>query len=165
MTGQKLKLYPIAQIERHMSGKWEMLLSQYWDRAVFNGRHQPCPLCGGKDRFRWGASKNAPDQRGKGAAICNQCGSHNGLWWFMEASGLDFAAALNEIGEHFLKIEPDSDVIPDVDVYEGPKAPRIKPDDNDAVAKYIKRTQNAPGYDDFFFECRDLIEVLRMYGK
>lgn len=33
---------------------------------TFNGRHQGCPVCGGKDRFRYIDSD-------KGGAICNQC--------------------------------------------------------------------------------------------
>lgn len=35
--------------------------------------HQPCPLCGGSDRFR------CDDKRGEGTWICNQCGAGNGF--------------------------------------------------------------------------------------
>lgn len=35
--------------------------------------HQPCPLCGGTDRFR------CDDKRGEGTWICNQCGAGNGF--------------------------------------------------------------------------------------
>lgn len=34
--------------------------------------HQPCPLCGGKDRFR------CDDKDGSGSYICSQCGAGNG---------------------------------------------------------------------------------------
>lgn len=35
--------------------------------------HQPCPICGGKDRFR------CDDKGGTGSWICNQCGAGNGF--------------------------------------------------------------------------------------
>lgn len=36
-------------------------------------KHQPCPLCGGTDRFR------CDDKLGEGTWICNQCGAGNGF--------------------------------------------------------------------------------------
>lgn len=36
-------------------------------------KHQPCPLCGGNDRFR------CDNKRGEGTWICNQCGAGNGF--------------------------------------------------------------------------------------
>ena len=35
--------------------------------------HQPCPACGGKDRFRF------DDQQGKGTFICSNCGAGDGF--------------------------------------------------------------------------------------
>lgn len=35
-------------------------------------KHQPCPICGGSDRFR------CDDKGGSGSWICNQCGAGNG---------------------------------------------------------------------------------------
>lgn len=37
------------------------------------GRAQPCPVCGGKDRFRF------DNLQGRGTWFCNQCGSGDGL--------------------------------------------------------------------------------------
>ncbi|NDF83425.1 MAG: hypothetical protein EB130_09770, partial [Actinobacteria bacterium] len=34
-------------------------------------KHQPCPLCGGEDRYRF------DDQDGSGSWFCNQCGGKN----------------------------------------------------------------------------------------
>ncbi|WP_435052153.1 primase-helicase zinc-binding domain-containing protein [Escherichia coli] len=36
-------------------------------------RHQPCPVCGGSDRFRF------DDREGRGTWYCNQCGAGDGL--------------------------------------------------------------------------------------
>lgn len=105
--------------------------------------------------------------KGRGAAICNQCGSHLGLWWFMQTTGLDFPAALNEIGANFLKVEPDEDLSsPPVEARESfPKAPRIRFEDRKPTAsqKYIQKKQAAPDYDRRFWEAFDLIETMRKY--
>lgn len=46
-------------------------------------KHQSCPLCGGKDRFR------CDDKRGEGTWICSQCGAGNGYTLVKEYTGLD----------------------------------------------------------------------------
>lgn len=46
-------------------------------------KHQPCPLCGGRDRFR------CDDKGGSGSWICNQCGAGNGFSLVREYTGGD----------------------------------------------------------------------------
>ena len=49
-----------------------------------NGRkHQPCPMCGGTDRFR------CDDKHGEGTWICSQCGSGNGFMLVQRYTQLD----------------------------------------------------------------------------
>ena len=162
-----MKFYPIEQIERLMIGRWEVLLSQYWDKRAFNGRHQACPLCGGKDRFRWGESKQDVTMKGRGAAICNQCGSHLGLWWFMQTTGYEFPVALHEIGANFLKVEPDQEMTTEPVIARDafPKAPRVRLEEKNLSAsqKYIRKQQAAPDYDRRFWMAYDLIETMRKY--
>lgn len=45
-----------------------------------NGKNQPCPLCGGKDRFRM-------FKRNEGAFICTHCGSMDGITLAMRLTG------------------------------------------------------------------------------
>jgi len=54
-------------------GKWPDLLMQLAGLTPdqLNGKHQPCPLCGGKDRFRF------DDQDENGSWFCNKCGGKN----------------------------------------------------------------------------------------
>uniref|UniRef100_A0AB39AC51 DNA primase n=2 Tax=unclassified Caudoviricetes TaxID=2788787 RepID=A0AB39AC51_9CAUD len=83
-----------------MSGKWEHALYELcgWDRNSFNTRkHGPCPVCGGKDRFRWGMNKSLAKDKGMG--WCNNCGSHDGIWWFSEARKERMGDAINTLGE------------------------------------------------------------------
>ncbi|MDB9703750.1 AAA family ATPase [Rhodospirillales bacterium] len=53
---------------RH-DGNWSaVLVSQGIDLKVLDGKHHPCPGCGGKDRFRF------DDKDGRGTWICSQGG-------------------------------------------------------------------------------------------
>lgn len=46
-------------------------------------QHQPCPMCGGSDRFR------CDDKRGEGTWICSQCGAGNGFMLVKQYTNLD----------------------------------------------------------------------------
>ncbi|MEG7474655.1 primase-helicase zinc-binding domain-containing protein [Serratia marcescens] len=50
-----------------------MLLPALGIHITAGGRAQPCPVCGGKDRFRF------DNLQGRGTWFCNQCGSGDGL--------------------------------------------------------------------------------------
>lgn len=50
-------------------------------------KHGPCPICGGKDRFRF------HNKRGRGDYYCNQCGPNDGFRLLMGAKGVDFVEA------------------------------------------------------------------------
>jgi len=61
---------------------------------VFNGAQQPCPLCGGEDRFRY------DDAHGQGDYFCNQCGASDGFKMLQEKNGWSFPQALEELARH-----------------------------------------------------------------
>lgn len=66
-------------------GKWKgILLSFGLPESCLKDRHGPCPLCGGKDRFRW------DNREGKGTYICGQCGAGDGMKLAIEYSGKTF---------------------------------------------------------------------------
>ena len=46
-------------------------------------KHQPCPLCGGRDRFR------CDDKGGSGSWICNRCGAGSGYTLVRDYTGSD----------------------------------------------------------------------------
>ena len=55
-------------------GKWRHILLQFGlTTKNLSGKHQPCPLCGGKDRWRYS------DHDGNGSYFCSGCGP--GSWW------------------------------------------------------------------------------------
>lgn len=73
-------------------GRWASLLPRFGiSPAHLTGKHSPCPLCGGRDRFRF------DDRGGNGTYICNQCGAGNGIRLVMLKTGLSFADAAAEL--------------------------------------------------------------------
>ncbi|MDI7690295.1 primase-helicase zinc-binding domain-containing protein [Cronobacter malonaticus] len=67
MSGMK-----VSQAEKAARGHWSRILPALGVKVLKN-RHQPCPVCAGKDRFRF------DDQEGRGTWFCNQCGAGDGL--------------------------------------------------------------------------------------
>ncbi len=56
------------------NGKWHgILVALGVDPKFLVDRHGPCPICHGKDRFRW------DDLGGDGTYYCSQCGAGDGL--------------------------------------------------------------------------------------
>jgi putative DNA primase/helicase len=55
-------------------GHWLRILCELGgaDPALLDGKHHPCPTCGGTDRFRF------DDKDGNGTWFCNQCGGKQG---------------------------------------------------------------------------------------
>lgn len=75
-------------------GKWRgILLSLGIDQKFLTGKHGPCPMCEGRDRFRW------DNFGGNGGWICNQCGSGDGFKLAMALKGWDFQACAKAVDD------------------------------------------------------------------
>ena len=73
-------------------GRWRSILPALGlPTALLDGKHHPCPRCGGKDRFRF------TDYQGSGGFICNQCGNGSGFDLLMMLHGWDFRTAAEEV--------------------------------------------------------------------
>ena len=78
-------------IKEETRGKWPGILSALGIDIGKSGRHKSCPLCGGKDRWRF------DDKNGDGTYICNQCGAGDGFSLVMKVLNVDFKEAVSEI--------------------------------------------------------------------
>jgi len=67
--------------------------------------HQPCPICGGKDRYRF------DDRDGSGSYFCNNCGAGNGMSMLQKKNGWDFKRTAQEV-ERYLGVSGDTDAPP-----------------------------------------------------
>ena len=91
------------------NGRWPDLLMQLAGLTPdqLTDTHQPCPLCGGEDRYRF------DDIDGTGSWYCNQCGGKdhtggggNGMDMLMRRTGLTYPEACKRIEQH-LNIKPE----------------------------------------------------------
>lgn len=74
------------------AGKWYGLLLGFGlSERQLSGKHCACPLCGGKDRFRF------DNKDGRGTYFCSHCGAGDGVSLVMALRGMDFKAAAKEI--------------------------------------------------------------------
>lgn len=84
--GDRLNVRDLAQ------GRWRsILLALGMDERALSGKHGPCPLCGGKDRFRF------DDKDGRGTYFCSGCGAGDGVQLAMELTGRSFRDMAPEI--------------------------------------------------------------------
>lgn len=73
-------------------GRWREILPQLGiETRYLQNRHGPCPLCGGRDRFRF------DDKEGTGSYYCNQCGAGVGMILVRKLKGWDHKTACQEI--------------------------------------------------------------------
>lgn len=64
----------LQAVKNQCNGNWKNVLNGMIPGEVrLDGKHSPCPCCGGKDRFRF------DDKNGDGTWICNQCGNGDGI--------------------------------------------------------------------------------------
>jgi putative DNA primase/helicase len=78
----------IAPLHERARGRWHGILPAIGISSKFLKRKNgPCPMCGGKDRWRF------TDIDGKGTWFCNQCHGGNGIALVMKFTGLPFLEA------------------------------------------------------------------------
>lgn len=73
-------------------GRWrEILLRLGMDERALSGKHGPCPLCWGRDRFRF------DDKDGRGTYFCSGCGAGDGVKLAMGLTGQGFRETAQQI--------------------------------------------------------------------
>lgn len=79
-------------VTKEVTGKWHTtLIAMGMPEECLNGKNQPCPMCGGKDRFRFTDYENA------GLYICTGCGNGNGWNLAQKYFDINFATAAKQI--------------------------------------------------------------------
>jgi putative DNA primase/helicase len=85
------------------TGHWPSILGALAGLSAeqLTDKHQPCPMCGGSDRYRF------DDQNGSGSWFCNQCGgpqqsggAGNGMELLLRQTGWTFKEAAQRIEQH-----------------------------------------------------------------
>ena len=82
----------VKEAKDRAHGRWNHVLEACGvDRAVLNRKNQPCPLCGGTDRFQY------TDKDGDGGYYCRGCGPGDPFKLLQGAAGLTFLEALKRV--------------------------------------------------------------------
>jgi putative DNA primase/helicase len=82
----------MQKISETTRGRWHGILPKLGiSPKLLQNRHGPCPMCGGKDRFRF------DDREGKGTWICNRCGSGDGAELVKRVKGVEYKEAARMI--------------------------------------------------------------------
>jgi putative DNA primase/helicase len=75
-------------------GRWPEILPRLGIGTEFlRNKHGPCPICGGKDRYRF------DDRDGEGTYYCNQCGAGTGVIMLRKLHNWDFKTACDAIDQ------------------------------------------------------------------
>ena len=84
-------------------GKWRGILLEFGipEKLLIN-KHGPCPLCGGKDRFRF------DNNMGSGSYICGQCGAGDGMALAKAFTGMEFRELADKIDRIVNNVKIDS---------------------------------------------------------
>lgn len=92
-------LPPLSERAR---GRWAGLLPMLGvDSRFLSGRKNgPCPICGGKTRFRF------DDLEGRGTWICNHCGAGDGADLAMKTLGIDFKELAERMAPLIGEVKP-----------------------------------------------------------
>ncbi len=73
-------------------GRWQEILPILGiPKKFLSGRNMACPVCGGKDRFRF------TDRYREGDYYCNQCGAGKGIALVMKVNSWDFPTAAKAV--------------------------------------------------------------------
>jgi len=73
-------------------GRWREILPLFGvDIRFLTNKHGPCPICGGRDRYRF------DDRDGTGSYYCNQCGPGCGLLLIRKLRGWDHKTACDAV--------------------------------------------------------------------
>ncbi|MDD5387875.1 MAG: primase-helicase zinc-binding domain-containing protein [Gallionellaceae bacterium] len=100
-------------------GRWPGILASFGvTEKQLSGKHTECPVCGGRDRFRF------DDKDGRGTYFCSHCGAGDGIKLVMAMRGCDFRAAAQEVEAVAGVVKPGRQAKPEPD--EATKIERAK---------------------------------------
>lgn len=130
------------------TGMWQKILPQLcgMQETTFNGKHQPCPCCGGKDRFRFDDNL---ENKGDGGYVCSQCGSGNGLSLLMKSTGVEFGAAITMLGDWLacVPVEKVAMIKKEIASQKSlPKSAKTFTEDAEALIKYCAEHKKIPTF-------------------
>lgn len=139
-----LGMYQKEEVMPYMKGMWQDALQSICglDSSYFGKKHGPCPVCGGRDRFRW--TDKVGREAGDGGAYCNQCGGGDGILWLQRLTGESYSECINILGR-FLGKQPQEYVVKKNKIASrAPDYDFVKKRDPEKCLSVMERTQILP---------------------
>lgn len=85
-------MLPNRKVSEIATGRWPSILMHFGiEERFLKNKGCPCPICGGKDRYRF------DDKAGRGTWICNQCGAGDGFALLEKIKGWSFKEAAYQV--------------------------------------------------------------------
>lgn len=86
--------YTVEEVISKAQGQWPYILERLGiDSSYLKNKHGPCPICGGKDRFRFN------NKAGTGSFYCNHCGAGYAIKLLLLVHQWDFRKAIDEVAK------------------------------------------------------------------
>jgi hypothetical protein len=99
---------PLTKTLDAAHGLWRHILPSFGiPPGHLNGKHHPCPACGGRDRFRF------TDRHGDGDFFCSHCKPGKGVKLVANVNGWSYQQAAQRIDEHIgnvVRLDSDSSI-------------------------------------------------------
>ncbi len=119
----------MRNVREAATGRWPGILAALGvDAGHLTGKHTACPVCGGKDRFRF------DDKGGRGTFYCSHCGAGDGFTLLQNLKGWAFRDAAREVEQLVGTVEA------------GPPAPTFTEEDKLRVLRRVW-SESAPLHD------------------
>lgn len=83
----------VKELKKEANGRWSSIFRMLGINVRDDGKHGPCPICGGKDRFRF------DDKHGDGEYYCSGCQPGDGLTLVGKVLQLSFPETIEEVGK------------------------------------------------------------------
>ncbi|PSW05049.1 hypothetical protein C9J01_27680 [Photobacterium rosenbergii] len=84
----------VSDVSVAARGRWQSIFSSVGIDVPAQGKHSPCPICGGDDRFHF------DDQDGRGTSYCRGCDKgRDGLTLVMDAKNISVTEAAKMVSE------------------------------------------------------------------
>lgn len=90
-----------AAVTAAAHGQWREILTANGIKLPEPKKHGPCPICGGKDRFR--LEERKAEKAARGVWVCSHCDCKggDGLSLYQQATGQSMSEAISSLGRYF----------------------------------------------------------------
>ncbi|MBF0296780.1 MAG: toprim domain-containing protein [Magnetococcales bacterium] len=134
--GRAQERFDADRVRAAAQNRWRSILAEMGvNPSSLDGRHHPCPACGGTDRFRF------DDREGYGSFICSQCGAGDGFSLVARLLHLDSTRDFSEVVARVAELvgaQPEADPRNQAMARPAPTRPAPQPTDDQRARERLR---------------------------